>query len=343
MTTPIPVALKLNTYALPPATPYSDFALMAEEAERLGFDGIYLIDHLFQPDTHLVGFSTEIELGRPFFPDTWSLLPALAATTSHARIGPQVTPMMRMHPADLARAGAAIDWISKGRFVLQVGTGWGPEEYHAFGMPYAESVAERHRRMVEGIRLIDALWRSESPVTFDGEFFSLKEAPLWPKPISHPRPPIWIGGGSARIRQAVAEVGDGWTPAAPHYNGTTPNEYAAGIDDIRTRARALGRLPAEITAAGCFFVVIDQTMDKAREAASGLLRRDIWTDLSVDQLAERGIAFIGTPDDVLRDMLRFVDAGVEYFTVAFMPIMGRDRTIRRMRLFKEVLNALASP
>jgi alkanesulfonate monooxygenase SsuD/methylene tetrahydromethanopterin reductase-like flavin-dependent oxidoreductase (luciferase family) len=246
-----------------------------------------------------------------------------------------------MHPVTLARAGAAIDWISGGRFVLQVGMGWNPEEYTAFGLPYVNSLTERSRRLLEGIRLIDALWTSPSPVTFAGEFFSVEEAALWPKPIARPRPPIWIGGSSAQARQVVAAVGDAWTPAAPHYGGMTPDVYAAGIDEIRNKAAQIGRSPAGITAAGFFFVVIDETEPLARAAAAGLLRRDIWKGMSVSELAERGIAFIGTPDDVLAGMIRFVDAGVEYFTVAFMPISGRERTVRQMRLFKPVLNTLA--
>jgi alkanesulfonate monooxygenase SsuD/methylene tetrahydromethanopterin reductase-like flavin-dependent oxidoreductase (luciferase family) len=88
-------------------------------------------------------------------------------------------------------------------------------------------------------------------------------------------------------------------------------------------------------------VVVDDTAEMAREAAAGLLRRDIWQRMSVNELAERGIAFIGTPADVLSGMMRFVDAGVEYFTVSFMPIRGYKATLRQMRLFKPVLEFLS--
>jgi probable F420-dependent oxidoreductase len=341
MAEPVPVALKLNVYGLPAKTPFDDFLALAEEAEALGFDGLYLPDHLFLPDGQMAGFSVDIDEGRPFFPDPWSIMPALASRTSKVRIGPQVTPLMRMDPRQLARAGAAIDWISGGRFVLQVGTGWNKEEYRAFGLAYDDPIEARHRRLSEGVRLIRGLWSSPTPVTFRGEFFTLEEAPLWPKPLMQPSPPIWIGGNGRGIRQIVAEVGDGWVPSAPHGQGMNPDVYSRGILEVRALADAAGRSGEDILAGGMFFVVIGETSQEAIEIAGGLLGRDIWRDLSVSQLADQGIAFIGAPEQVLEGMLRFVDAGVQYFTVAFMPISGRVPTLRQMRLFKMVLDALA--
>ena len=337
----IPVALKLNVYGLPTSTAFADFLDVSQEAERLGFDGLYLPDHLFLPEGQMAGFSAELDEGRPFFPDPWMLMPALAALTDRIRIGPQVTPLMRHDPTFLARAGAAIDWIAPGRFILQVGLGWNEEEYEAFGLPYAGNLAERGRRLIEGVRLITELWCSSDPVTFHGEFFSVSGAPMWPKPLTRPRPAVWIGGNSKVARRAVAEIGDGWTPAAPHYGGMTPEAYAEGLQEVRDLAGSLGREGNDITAAGMFFVVVDETLEKAREVAAGLLRRDIWRELTVEDLARRGIAFIGTPAQVRNGMQRFVEAGVEYFTVAFMPIDRSAPTIRQMRLFKEVLDDLA--
>jgi probable F420-dependent oxidoreductase len=337
-----PVALKLNAYALPPDTSFQDLLTLADEAENAGFDGVYLIDHLFMPNEQLAGFSSHFDRSRPFFPDPWSLMPAIAARTRTLRIGPQVAPIMRMHPVVLARSGATIDWLSGGRFVLQVGAGWNADEYRAFGLPYSASLTERYRRLNEGIRLIQALWDSESAVTFDGEFYSLAEAPLWPKPLARPRPPIWIGGNSAGARTIVAQVGDGWTPAPPHYGGMTPDAYAKGVSDIRDQARAFGRPPEAITAGGHFFVVVEETQEKARDVAQSLLHRDIWRDLTVSELAERGIAFIGTPQQILRGIARFVDAGLEYLTVSLVPISPLRPTLRRMSLFREVLDELAA-
>lgn len=339
----ISFALKLNAYARPATTPFSEFRELALAADELGYDGVYLIDHLSMPTEQLAGFSASLDEQRPFFPDTWTMMGALAAETERVRIGPQVSPLFRLHPVNLARAGAAIDWISGGRFVLQVGAGWNPPEFEQFGLPYPETFRERYRRTLEGVRLIRALWTTDGPVSFEGEHYTLREAPLWPKPARSPCPPIWIGGSGRRMRRAAAEVGDGWTPAAPHYEGMTPDAYRAGITEIRaTASEEFGRDPAGILAAAFFFVVVDETREAAVARAENLLRRPLWRDLSIEELGRRGIALIGDPADVVQGLRRYVDAGVTYFTIAFMPISGSEETRRAMTLFSDaVMPALA--
>lgn len=338
----ISIAMKLNAYGLPADSSFDDLLVLAENAEALGFDGVYVIDHLYTPEAQVRGLSDVMDVGRPFFPDPWSLMPAVAARTARLKIGPQVAPLMRHHPVALARASATIDWLSRGRFVLQVGTGWNAEEYRAFGLPYSESIEERYRRLAEGIQIIDRIWRATAPWSFTGEWFSIHEAPpLWPRPVSHPRPPVWIGGSGRRSRQLVAELGDGWIPAPPHYKGMTPDVYAACLEEIRRIASANGRQPHDIAAGGTFFVVLGETSESARQVAESLLRRDIWSQLTIAELADHGIAFIGSPSDVRKGMLRFADAGLENFTVAFMPIRGRADTLQQMKLFRdEVMDGL---
>jgi probable F420-dependent oxidoreductase len=331
-------AVKMNAYALPGDTPFADFQEIAAAADRLGYDGLYLIDHLSMPNDQLAGFSNLLEPERPFFPDTWTMLGALASETTRVRLGPQVTPLVRLHPVNLARAGAAIDWISGGRFVLQVGAGWNQPEYEQFGFPFVESFQERYERTLEGVRLIRELWTTDGTVSFEGKYYSLSEAPLWPKPTTRPAPPIWIGGSSKRMRRAVAEVGDAWTPAAAHYDGMTPEFYNDGIEEIRSVAKEeFGRSPDQILPAAFLFVVVDETRDQAVAAAENLLRRPIWADLSVEELGARGIALIGDPAEVTAGLRRFADVGLEYVTVAFMPIQDGEATIRAMSLFAETV------
>jgi probable F420-dependent oxidoreductase len=332
----IQFALKLNAYARPAATPFAEFRELTVAAEELGFDGAYVIDHLSMPVDQLSGFSASLDEERPFFPDAWTLMGALAACTERVRIGPQVTPLFRLHPVNLARAGAAIDWVSGGRFVLQVGAGWNPPEFEQFGLPYPETFQERYERTVEGVRVIRALWETDGPVTFEGDYYRLQEAPLWPKPVSSP--PIWIGGSSKRMRRAVAELGDAWTPAAPHYGGLTPDAYHAGMEEIRTLAAdEFGRDPDSILPAAFFFVIVGETRDAAAKTAENLLNRPLWRDLSIDELGERGIAMIGDPDEVVAALRRYVDAGVRYFTIAFMPIADAPDTRRAMQLFHDAV------
>lgn len=329
-------ALKLNMYGHPPRTPFADFVEVAVAAQALGFDAAFTIDHFFLPPDQTAGFSDYADPDRPFFPEAWTAMAALAARTQHLRIGPQVTPIMRLHPAIIAKLGAGIDWLSNGRFVLQVGTGWNPPEYHAYGLPYKEDFDARYEQMLEGIQIIDALWTTDGPVSFRGKHYTLQDATLWPKPVASPRPPIWIGGSGKKTRRAVSRFGDAWSPAAPHYTGLTPKFYADGMNEIRRMAeQEFGRDPDSILPAALFFVCIDETRDKAEEAASRLRRRQAWAGMSVEEMAEKGVALIGDPGDVTRYIQRFVQVGVRYFSLGFVPIRGAQETIRRMRLFAE--------
>lgn len=329
-------ALKLNMYGHPAGTPFSEFIDVAVAAEQLGFDGAFTIDHLFLPPDQTAGFSAHQDPERPFFPEAWTAMAALAARTSTIKIGPQVTPIMRQHPAVIAKLAAGVDHISEGRFILQVGTGWNPPEYEVYGLPYMEPFADRYQGMIEGIQVIDALWTTDAPVDFNGEQYSLSGATLYPKPVSRPRPPIWIGGSGAKTRRAVAQYGDAWTPAAPHYTGLSPQFYSEGMSEIRQLAEdEFDRDPDSILPAALFFVVIDETRDAAVKAAEGLRRRDAWKDMSVEEMGEKGVALIGDPDDVARHLQRFVDIGIEYFTLGFVPIDTAEETIRRMRIFSE--------
>lgn len=328
-------ALKLNMYGHPVKTRFADFMKVAQAAEEFGFDAAYTIDHLFLPPDQVAGFSDYADPDRPFFPEAWTAMAALAAGTKDLRIGPQITPMMRYHPALMAKFGAGIDWISNGRFVLQVGTGWNPEEYHRYGLPYSESFATRYGQLVEGIEVIDALWTREV-VDYDGQFYKLENATLWPKPVAKPRPPIWIGGSGPSTRRLVARLGDAWTPAAPHYTGLEADFYGESLAEIRRiAAEEHGRDPQAILGAALFFVVIDKTSADAVEAASTLRRRDAWKDMSIEEMGKKGVAFIGDGKAVTGFLKPFVDAGARYFTVGFVPIRDADETIRRMRIFAD--------
>jgi len=330
-------ALKLNMYGHPVETPFSEFLRIAQAAEELGFDAAYTIDHLFLPPDQVAGFSDYSDPERPFFPDAWTAMAGFAATTKRLRIGPQVTPMMRYHPALLAKFGAGIDWISNGRFVLQVGTGWNPEEYTSYGLPYLESFAARYTQLVEGVEVVDALW-TRDVVDYEGQVYRLQGATLWPKPVTKPRPPIWVGGSGPSTRRLVARFGDAWTPAAPHYTGLDTEFYRESLKEIRQMAaEQYGRSPEDILGAALFFVVIDETSAAASEAASTLRRRDAWKDLSVEEMGQKGIALIGDGEAVTRFLKPFVDAGARYFTLGFVPIRNADETIRRMKIFAETV------
>jgi alkanesulfonate monooxygenase SsuD/methylene tetrahydromethanopterin reductase-like flavin-dependent oxidoreductase (luciferase family) len=115
------------------------------------------------------------------------------------------------HPVLLAEELATLDIVSEGRLIVGLGTGYVPEEFEVFGVPFEE----RFARLEECVALLEALWANDR-VTFEGAFWTLRDAPVHLRPVQEPRPPLWIGAiGRPGVRRA-ARIGDAWliTPTA---------------------------------------------------------------------------------------------------------------------------------
>lgn len=337
----IDFALKLNIYGQRPDAGFDRFVRLAETADELEYDGVYVVDHFILPEGQLTAFSAEADPERPYLLEAYTSLAALATRTSRVRLGPQVSPIAFRHPSFIAKMAATLDVISGGRLVLQLGTGWHEPEFTSFGFPFDEEFRVRADKMWEGLEVIDRLFTEDGPVSFDGTYYRLDKAPLWPKPVQRPRPPIWFGGTSKLVRRAVAKHGQGWTPAAPHYMGLDPAWYAESLAEIRAKAGEYGRDPAEILPAALFMTSIASDRDRAAEMASNLLRRPEWKDRSLEELREMGICIWGTPDDCLKALLRYVEAGIRYFSLSFIPVSDIDATAEGMALYaNEVLPRL---
>lgn len=150
-------------------------------AERAGWDGFFLWDHLVEWDRRIP------------VTDAFIALAAIAMKTSEIRIGTTVTPLPRLQPWNLARQVASLDQLSDGRMTLGVGLG-GEEstDYERFGMTSDRKVlAQRSDEMLE---IITGLW-SGKPFSYTGEYYQvLKKTVFLPTPKQKPRVPIWVGG-----------------------------------------------------------------------------------------------------------------------------------------------------
>ena len=153
---------------------------VALECERLGFDSVWLNDHMYKgwlpPERH----------NDPYL-DCWTLLPALAVSTTSIRIGSLVTSNTFRHPAILAKMSATLDVISNGRLEFGIGAGDLPIEHETYGIYYPPD-SERLSRLREALQIIISMWTEERP-KFKGKFYEIKEPPCWPKPIQKPHPP----------------------------------------------------------------------------------------------------------------------------------------------------------
>lgn len=156
---------------------------LAVETEAAGWDGFFVWDHIAWKTSR-----THVPVTDP-----WMVLAAVAAQTDRVKLGPMITPLTRRRPWKVARESVALDHLSGGRLILGVGLGaMAKNEFSAFG---EESDARRRGRMLdEALDVITGLWSGE-PLTFDGEFYQVKEAHFLPRPVQSPRIPIWVAGG----------------------------------------------------------------------------------------------------------------------------------------------------
>jgi probable F420-dependent oxidoreductase len=219
---------------------WQEYLAMARAAEHVGFDSIWLGDHL------LYRGDGRDERG-PW--DVWTMLAALAAETERVRLGPLVACTAFHPPGILARMAAAVDEISDGRLVVGVGAGWNEAEFRAFGVPFDARVA----RFAESFEIVRRLLGGER-VSFSGRFHRVEDAVLLPPPVR--RPPLMIGTRGRRLLELTLPYVDAWNTWYDWY-GNTParfGELNREIDEIAVR---VGRNPSEIARSACVFVALE--------------------------------------------------------------------------------------
>jgi alkanesulfonate monooxygenase SsuD/methylene tetrahydromethanopterin reductase-like flavin-dependent oxidoreductase (luciferase family) len=195
-------------------------AELALRAERAGWDGFFIWDHVARP-------------GSPELVDPWVALAAIAVATERIRIGALVTPLARRRPAQVARAAVSLDRLSGGRLVFGAGLGSGrAEEWEQLGE--LSDARIRAARLDESLDLLAALW-SGRPVDHDGPHFRVHTDGFLPVPQQTPRIPVWIGGywpNRAPFRRAARW--DGAFPLFDPAEGDVLSQLADCIDFIHS-------------------------------------------------------------------------------------------------------------
>jgi probable F420-dependent oxidoreductase len=218
---------------------------MARAAEEVGFDSVWLGDHLLY----------QLRDGRERGPwDTFSLLAALAAVTERVQLGPLVACTAWHAPGILARKAATIQEISGGRFVLGLGAGWNETEFRAFGIPFDH----RASRFEEAFEIIRRLLDGER-VTFAGRFHQVENAVLLP--TVEQRPKLMIGTLGERVLAAALPHVQAWNIWSDWFMNT-PEGFAAQNARITEAARSAGRDPDDIERSACVYVKLDRTSNE---------------------------------------------------------------------------------
>jgi len=206
---------------------------VAQQAERLGFESIWLFDHFHT----LTRPTDEITF------ESFSSLAALAAVTSRVRLGHLVICTGFRNPALTAKTISTMDVISGGRMDLGIGAGWKRDEWLAYGYGFPET-NERLARLADDLEVIVRMLASgpSEHATYEGTYAHVRDAINVPKPVQQPRVPIMVGGNGPNVT---------WRLAARHadelnLDGMGPDEVAAALPVIRSRCEEIGRDPASL-------------------------------------------------------------------------------------------------
>ncbi len=283
--------------------------------ERLGYDGLWLVDHFYAqgaPDLDFV--------------EGWTALAGIAEATSKIRIGLMVTCNSYRNPGLLAKMAATVDHIAAGRLELGMGAGWMESEYRAYGYEFPP-MGTRLAQLGEALEILESLFARDR-TSYEGRYYRLHDAPLAPKPVQAPLPVTIGGAGEKVLLRLVARFAHRW------------NCPMNSADDIPRLRQVLARHcddfqrdPAEIsTSEQCVVIVGADEADVAARRAMAEHMAGSFADLDA-------VAVQGTPEVVIEGLRRKIRGGVDDFALCFGDF-GMPETLELFA--SEVMPALRS-
>src|SRR5690554_2676433 len=282
----------------------------ARHVEDLGFESIFITDHLFAAKQfYSVNFLEPI-----------SALSVAAGVTSRVKLGTSVMVLPIREPVLLAKQLATLHFLSEGRAILGAGIGWYPPEYAATGV----KKSERGARTDEILDIIIPALEGKS-VIYEGRFYQIQDVEIEPRLPE--RPEIWVGGGSQladpgspdlprfvdAVKQRILRT-EGWIPRPT----CPPEDIARDWEELQAYLRENGRDPSTLTVAHENFMHLVLTQDRNKALAEqheAFLR--VMSEARGREYLERVYLF-GTPDDIVESLQKRIDAGVQRFMLHTM-------------------------
>ncbi len=232
--------LGFNIPNLGPVASAENVAKVAQRAEALGYDSVWVTERLLwpiNPQTPYAGSSDgslpeayKIQL------DPLGALTYAAAHTRRIGLGTSVLDMPYYNPVMLARNLTTLDVFSGGRLRVGLGQGWSQDEFDATGA----SMKTRAGRADEFLQVLHAIWKTD-PAEFNGKHFRLPKSIIQPKPVQKPHPPIYLAAFSSPALKRIATLGDGWNPVAIPADGMKQM-----WEGVKAMAKEAGRDPNEL-------------------------------------------------------------------------------------------------
>jgi len=288
--------------------PFPAIKERAQLADRLGYDSILFVDHMWSR-----GLKDADHL------EAWTLMSATAAVTERIHVGALVLCNSYRNPALLAKMASSLDVISSGRLLLGIGAGWMEEEYDAYGYAFPRPRV-RIEQLEEGLQIMKRLF-AEKRASFQGKYYSVAEAANQPKPLQRPHPPILIGGaGEKRLLKVVAQHADIWN--CPNNHAT---ELPRRLEVLRDHCADIGRDPDEIEVSEQCVIVLGES-EQAFLAQWQAAKQRLGSVFDLEHTS-----FRGTPELVIEQLRKRVRQGVTYFTF----LLSDFHAPETLRLFAE--------
>jgi len=260
----------------------------AVRAEQLGYDSVWVSDHVVVPHANVVNF------GETIF-DPLVTLAVIAGATSRVRLGTTVLIVPYRNAVVTAKMISSLDALSGGRVVFGIGAGWVAAESAILGVPFAE----RGAMTDEYLEAMQELWTKQAP-SFSGKFTQFSGLTFEPKPVQKPHPPIWVGGHSRAALRRTAQFGAAWHPI-----NRSPEELRAGRAELARLCQARGRaVPPALT-----------------------LRNDVrivGPGQAVPASTHGGRVLAGETAHLIDQIAELADCGVEHLVLEFLAADGPE-------------------
>src|SRR5262245_43965080 len=299
------------------ALPAADLLENAKKAESLGYAALYVPDHWAYERQGGGGLDDGANAW-----DATTILGALGAVTSRARLGSLVFCNLFRHPATTAQAVATLDHVTGGRAMLGIGSGWTKAEFEMMGMAFPD-VKPRLRMLEEAVRIVKSLW-TEARTTLAGEFYHVTDAFLTPRPVQSP-PPVMLGGsGKGLLRIAarhadqvnvISDAGRAGTILMTEVAKVTEDAFLGKLDFVRAEAKAAGRNPDSITFSSTIFMPMITDGEAEADGFAGTMGGMF--GLTPEQVKRMPMALIGTPAECAAELKRREKAwGVRHYIMS---------------------------
>ena len=260
----------------------------AVRAEQLGYDSVWVSDHVVVPHANVVNF------GETVF-DPLVTLGVIAGATNRVRLGTTVLIVPYRNAVVTAKMISSLDALSGGRVVCGIGAGWVAAESAMLGLPFAE----RGAMTDEYLQAMQELWTSTAP-SFAGKYTQFSGLVFEPKPVQKPHPPIWVGGHSRAALRRTVQFGAAWHPI-----NRPPEELRAGRAEITRLCQARGR-----AAAPALTLRNDVRVTRSGE--------------SVPASTHGGRVLAGEPARLVDQIAELTDCRVEHLVLEFLAADGRE-------------------